>query len=90
MPAPREYIENIKSRQLNSDRDMLDSHAGAIDIIQKAFPQYGSFLMEFVQNADDAKSSSLKIEVLKDAVRIANDGKRGNSTCSLFEKNIHQ
>jgi len=75
MLKPREYIENIKDRQINSDREfVLDSLTGAIDRLQKAFPRYGSFLMEFVQNADDAKSQSLKIELLQNAVRISNNG----------------
>ena len=69
------FIEDIKNRQLSSDPEfMLDSLAGSIDDIQKAFPRYGSFLMEFVQNADDAKSQSLKIEIAEDAIRIFNDG----------------
>lgn len=75
MSNPREYIENIKQRQLNSDKEfILDSLTGAIDRLQKAFPRYGSFLMEFLQNADDAKSKSLQIEILERAVRIHNDG----------------
>lgn len=75
MPIQREYIEDIKNRQINADKEfILDSLTGAIDRLQKAFPRYGSFLMEFVQNADDAKSSSLKIEILQGVMRIFNDG----------------
>lgn len=75
MTTPREYIEDIKNRQIKSDKEfVLDSLTGAIDRLQKAFPRHGSFLMEFVQNADDAKSQSLKIEILEDTIRIFNDG----------------
>ena len=74
MTTPREYIEDIKNRHIKSDKDVLRSLAGAIDRLQKAFPRYGSFLMEFVQNADDAKSQSLKIEILENTIRIFNDG----------------
>ena len=75
MPTPREYVENIKNRQISSDKEYgLDSLAGAIDKLQKAFPRYGSFLMEFVQNADDAKSQSLKIKISQNAIKIFNDG----------------
>jgi len=71
----KEFIENIKSKQINSDKEfILDSLAGAVDRIQKAFPRYGSFLMEFVQNADDAKSQSLKIEIADNSIRISNNG----------------
>lgn len=75
MSTPKEYIEDIKNRQIKSDKEfILDSLTGAIDRLQKAFPRYGSFLMEFVQNADDAKSLSLKIEILQGTIRISNDG----------------
>jgi len=73
--TPREYIENIKSRQINSDKEfILDSLTGAIDRLQKAFPRYGSFLMEFVQNADDANSKSLAINIKEGGIRVSNDG----------------
>lgn len=75
---PKEYIEYIKNNQLNSNKEfILDSLSGAIDRLQKAFPRYGSFLMEFIQNADDAESRSLMIEILEDTntIRIYNDGK---------------
>jgi hypothetical protein len=75
MSTPRNFIEDIKNRQLNSDKEfILDSLSGAIDRLQKAFPRYGSFLMEFIQNADDAKSKSLRIDILDNAIRIYNDG----------------
>ena len=67
------FINNIRERQIKSDKEfMLDSLAGGIDRLQKAFPRYGSFLMEFVQNADDARSSSLKIEILNNQLLISN------------------
>ncbi|MEM5830870.1 MAG: DUF3883 domain-containing protein [Candidatus Aenigmatarchaeota archaeon] len=73
--TPKEYIESIKNRQINSDKEfILDSLTGAIDRLQKAFPRYGSFLMEFIQNADDANSKSVAIEIEKDGIRIFNDG----------------
>jgi len=73
----QKLIKDIQDRLLGSDREfVLDSLKGALDRLQKAFPQYGSFLMEFIQNADDAKSQSLKIEILLDTniIRIYNDG----------------
>ena len=71
----KEYITKIRERQINSDKEFtLDSLAGGIDRLQKAFPRYGSFLMEFVQNADDARSSSLKIEISNNQLLISNNG----------------
>ena len=75
MSIKREYIEDIKNRQIKSDKEfILDSLTGAIDRLQKAFPRYGSFFMEFMQNADDAKSQSLKIKILQNTIWISNDG----------------
>lgn len=75
MSTPRDYVTDIRNRQINSDKEfILDSLTGAIDRLQKAFPRYGSFLMEFVQNADDAKSRSLKIRISQDTITISNDG----------------
>ena len=78
---PREHIESIQTRYRNSDTEfVLSSLNGAADKIQKAFSRYGSFLMEFIQNADDAKSTTVKIEILRDltkdrdTVRISNNG----------------
>jgi hypothetical protein len=69
MVTAKEFIEDIRNRQLNSDKEfILDSLTGAIDRLQKAFPRYGSFLMEFVQNADDAGSQSIRIEFLQNAI----------------------
>jgi len=80
---PKDYIENIHKRHLESDKEYtLDSLAGAIDRLGKAFARYGSFLMEFIQNADDEESKSVLIEVNKDSVRILNDGK------PFSEKNV--
>jgi hypothetical protein len=61
---------------MNSDKEfVLPSLNRSIDRIEKAFPRYGSFLMEFIQNADDVGSSSLLIEIENKSVRIFNDGR---------------
>ena len=75
MSRAKKYIEEIRNRQIRSDKEfILDSLTGAIDRLQKAFPRYGSFLMEFIQNADDSKSKSIKMEFLEKGIRIFNDG----------------
>ena len=76
----KEYIENKKNRFINSDKEILDGYAGAIDRLQKAFPRYGSFLMEFVQNADDAKSTTLRIELTNNNIVISNNGEPFNES----------
>jgi Fe-S cluster biosynthesis and repair protein YggX len=70
----KQHIEEIQKARLQSDKDVLDSLAGAIDRLQKAFPRRGHFIMEFIQNADDARSTSIKIEINRDLIKILNDG----------------
>jgi len=44
-----DHIEDIKNRYLNSDKEfVLPSLNRSIDRIEKAFPRYESFLMEFI------------------------------------------
>ncbi len=75
MLSPKEFIEQIQQRILCSDWEFaLDGYAGSIDRLQKAFPRYGSFLMEFIQNADDARSSKMKLEIFSKALHISNNG----------------
>ncbi|MEM3554890.1 MAG: DUF3883 domain-containing protein [Candidatus Micrarchaeaceae archaeon] len=70
-----DLIEDIQRRYRTSDlKFVLDSLRGAIDRLQKAFPRYGSFLMEFIQNSDDAHSQRLKITITNELIRISNDG----------------
>ncbi|MEW6047227.1 MAG: DUF3883 domain-containing protein [Bacillota bacterium] len=72
--AAGRHIERIaRARQDGSD-ELKDSLAGAIERVTMMFPQTGHFLMEFLQNADDAGSRSVLVELAPDAVRIANDG----------------
>ena len=74
--TPKEHVESIKEKILKSNEFVLDSLSGAIDRLQKAFPRYGSFLMEFIQNADDAGSNSLTIEINGNCIKIFNDGRQ--------------
>lgn len=62
---------------MSSDKEfVLDSLAGSIDRIQKSFPRYGSFLMEFIQNADDAKSKTVRVELQDNHLRVLNNGNK--------------
>jgi len=72
----RDYIEDIKNRYLNSDKEfVLPSLNRSIDRIEKSFPRYGSFLMEFIQNTDDVGSNSMLIEIENKLLNILNDGR---------------
>ncbi len=70
----KSFIDNIKSQIESSNQIVLKSLSGAIDRLQKAFPRYESFLMEFLQNADDEKSTKFFVRLTKDKLIISNDG----------------
>lgn len=72
---PKQHIGKIQSDYLNNSERILKALEGAIERLQNAFPSHGHFLMEFIQNADGAKSKSIKIEINKDVIKIFNDGK---------------
>lgn len=72
--GPKKQIEHIQNQYLHSPELALDSLAGAVDRLQKAFSRRGHFIMEFTQNADDAEARQLVIELSNDKIRILNDG----------------
>jgi hypothetical protein len=80
MDSQESLITDIHERIISSDKDYtLDSLCGAINRIEKAFSRYNSFLMEFIQNADDAESHFLSIELDNGIVTVKNDGKPFNN-----------
>jgi hypothetical protein len=76
MTDPQRHIEEIRKRGQNSHDEIVDSLAGAIDRLEKTFPGQWHFLMEFIQNADDAGSTKLSIDISRDEIRVLNDGNR--------------
>lgn len=90
MNSEKEFIEDIKNTYLKSPERVLKALSGSLSTIKKMFPYYGSFIMEFIQNADDAESNKLFIELKKDKIIVANDGKDFStqdvdSICSIGE-----
>ena len=88
MKSEKEFIDDIKHRFLKSDKIALNALSGSLSTIKKMFPYYGSFIMEFIQNADDAGSSKLLIELKNDKIIVANNGnvfskKDIESICSI-------
>lgn len=74
MRDAKKHIKEIQQKYISSPELTLDSLTGAIDRLQKAFPRRGHFVMEFIQNADDAESRSLKIMVGQKEIKILNNG----------------
>jgi len=72
----KQLIEKIQREYLGSSQRALQSLAGANRALKKNFSRYDSFLMEFLQNAEDEGSSSIKFELSKDSLSVINDGNR--------------
>ena len=90
MKREKELIEKIKKELLSSSARTLKTLKGAIETIKITFPHYGSFLMEFVQNADDEESKFIRFEIKDKIVTVTNKGNRFNrknveSICSIAQ-----
>jgi hypothetical protein len=75
MSSPKNHIGQLNSRQESSDESLMAALAGAINRLEKAFPEQWHFLMEFIQNADDSQSTSFSLRLTEDKVTILNDGR---------------
>lgn len=71
---PTVFINNLRNDIEKSSEIVLKSLSGSIDRLQKAFPRYQSFLMEFLQNADDENSTNFLVHLENDSLTISNDG----------------
>lgn len=75
MVDPQSHIFELQKRKDNTDPSFLRALAGAINRLEKSFPEQWHFLMEFLQNADDCQSTSLTLELNEDSILVVNDGK---------------
>ena len=66
-------MEIQKSYTIEKNR-ALDSLAGAMWIVEKMFARAGHFILEFIQNAEDAEATKVKVILQKDVVKILNNG----------------
>jgi len=73
-----DHINNIRENYLGSPEKTLNALAGAVDRLLKAFPRRGHFLIEFIQNADDARSSKVRIQNDERGILITNNGNEFN------------
>ncbi|MEM3451849.1 MAG: DUF3883 domain-containing protein [Nitrososphaerales archaeon] len=69
-----EHIHEIqKSYATRKDR-VLDSLSGAMWIVEKMYAYSGHFILEFIQNAEDAKATKVKIILRPGSIEIFNNG----------------
>ncbi len=83
-------IEEIRNNYLQTNEQTLSALSGSLKLVKKMFPRYSSFIMEFIQNADDVGSSKISISLDEEKVVIKNDGRAFNekdirSLCSIGE-----
>ncbi len=75
MNSARQHIENIRSCYLSIDEEfVLSSLKNSMECIILFFGWDGAFITEFVNNADDAKSTKLRIEFTENCIKMVNDG----------------
>lgn len=72
---PKEHIERISKDYLVTPERAMAALSGAIDRLGKAFSRRGHFVMEFIQNADDAGADQVMFEISNSMVKISNSGK---------------
>ena len=71
----KQLIENIQADYLSITGQALESLAGTNKALKKNFSRFESFLMEFIQNAEDEGSSFIRFELRKNSLHVINDGK---------------
>ena len=82
-------IEEISKKYLGLDEFIYKQFTEIINKTKTMFPRYGSFILEFLQNADDAKAKKFEICVKENKIEIFNDGnpfteKDVESICCIF------
>jgi hypothetical protein len=71
----RSHIEEIQRSYIIGGTRILEALTGAMQIIEKTFTRSGHFVLEFIQNAEDAGARRVKIVLESGAIKIFNDGK---------------
>ena len=56
----RSHIEEIQRSYTVGEIRVLDALTGAMQIIEKMFTRSGHFILEFIQNAEDAGAKRVK------------------------------
>ncbi|RLE48586.1 MAG: hypothetical protein DRJ31_06945, partial [Candidatus Methanomethylicota archaeon] len=71
--AYNHILEIQRDYTARKDR-VLDSLAGAMWIVEKMFARAGHFILEFIQNAEDAKATKVKVVLKSRSLEIFNNG----------------
>jgi len=71
----RSHIEEIQRSYTVGESRVLDTLTGAMQIVEKMFTRSGHFILEFIQNAEDAGAKRVKIVFEDGVIKIFNDGR---------------
>ena len=72
--SAEEHIKGINKDNSDVNERVMRNLRGSVNSVEITFPQIDSFLMEFIQNADDAKSQSIFFQLNKKSITVYNDG----------------
>ena len=70
----KKHISSIYQRYQNADKILLKGFANTIRLNLQNFPSSGHFIIEFIQNADDAGSSEFELNASDEQIEIKNNG----------------
>ena len=73
----RSHIEEIQRSYTVGESRVLDALTGAMQIVEKMFTRSGHFILEFIQNAEDAGAKRVRIVFEDGVIKIFNDGEGG-------------
>ncbi|MGC9202933.1 MAG: sacsin N-terminal ATP-binding-like domain-containing protein [Thermoproteota archaeon] len=68
------HITEIQRSYITRKDRVSDSLSGAMWIVEKMFTRTGHFVLEFIQNAEDARARKVKVILQPNFVKIFNDG----------------
>ena len=72
---PKKHIETIYGRYFSADRSILKGFASTVRLNLQNFPSTGHFIIEMLQNSDDAGSTTFELKATDELVEIINNGK---------------
>ena len=71
----KDHIQKIYERYEKTDRSVLKGFANTVRLNLQNFPSTAHFIIEFIQNADDAGSHNFKLSASDELILVTNDGK---------------
>ena len=74
----RSHIEEIQRSYTVGETRVLEALTGAMQVVEKMFTRSGRFILEFIQNAEDAGAKRVKVVFEDGVMKVFNDGRPFN------------